>query len=78
MRKFHFFRGFTNEWVSTQVVGGVRPLRAIWSEDLITELNAYHGINVENELISMMSNEISREIDNQILNTLMTNVMGRA
>ena len=78
MRKFQFFRGYTNEWVSTQVVGSIRPLRAIWSQELITELDTYHGINAENELISLISREISREIDNEILNTFMSNVMGQA
>lgn len=46
-------------------------LHAKWSVDLEQDLKNLHGINIENEMRNIMSYEIQKEIDNDIINTLL-------
>ena len=60
MREFKFFRGII----------GSRKIRAIWTPEMVQDIQAHHGIDVESELTSLLSEEIAREIDNEILRAL--------
>jgi hypothetical protein len=48
-------------------------LKAIWSPEFAQDLNAYHSIDAEAELTSMLSEYISQEIDLEILDMLIQN-----
>jgi len=52
---------------SVNVVGGVRPLRTTWTPELVQDLTAYHNIDAEAELTTLLSENIAQEIDNEIL-----------
>ena len=47
-----------------------RKLKAEWSPELGQDLNAYHNLDAEVELTSMLSEQIGLEIDQEILNDL--------
>ena len=47
-----------------------RRLKAQWSAEAAEDLKAFHGIDAETELVSAIANEISMEIDREILNDL--------
>lgn len=57
---------------SVQVQGGVRPLRVTWTPELAQDLTAYHNIDAEAELTNLLSENIAREINREIINDLMT------
>jgi len=48
-------------------------LKAVWTPELTQDLAAYHSIDAEAELTSMLSEYISMEIDLEILDMLITN-----
>ena len=50
-----------------------RKLKAIWSPEFAQDLNAYHSIDAEAELTSMLSEYVSQEIDLEILDMLINN-----
>jgi len=52
---------------------GTRPLRAIWTPELLQDLQAYQNIDAEAELTAILGQEIAREIDNQIIQDLNDN-----
>tara|TARA_R110002074_G_scaffold73397_4_gene168566 strand:+ start:4269 stop:5978 length:1710 start_codon:yes stop_codon:yes gene_type:complete len=58
---------------SEAIVAKTRKLKAIWSPEFAQDLNAYHSIDAEAELTSMLSEYISQEIDLEILDMLMQN-----
>ena len=45
-------------------------MKAVWSPELAQDLNAYHSVDAEAELTSMLSDYISMEIDLEILDML--------
>lgn len=47
-----------------------RKLRARWSPELATDVNAYHNIDAEAELTALLSEQIAMEIDREILRAL--------
>lgn len=53
-----------------------RKLRARWSPELAQDLNAYHSMDAEVELTSILSETIALEIDREILNDLVTTANG--
>ena len=55
---------------SLPIVAKTRKLKAVWSPELAQDLNAYHSIDAEAELTSMLSDYISMEIDLEILDML--------
>ena len=61
------------EMRSEAIVAKTRKLKAIWSPEFAQDLNAYHSIDAEAELTSMLSEYISQEIDLEILDMLMQN-----
>ena len=58
------------ELKSETIVAKTRKLKAVWSPELAQDLNAYHSIDAEAELTSMLSDYISMEIDLEILDML--------
>ena len=61
------------EMRSEAIVAKTRKLKAIWSPEFAQDLNAYHSIDAEAELTSMLSEYVSQEIDLEILGMLMEN-----
>ena len=57
---------------SLPIVAKTRKLKAVWSPELAQDLNAYHSIDAEAELTSMLSDYISMEIDLEILDMLIS------
>ena len=47
-----------------------RGLRVTWSAEIIQDLQAFHNIDAEAELTALLSDQISQEIDREILNNL--------
>jgi len=68
VRQFKFFHGITIEAEGIQ--GIVRTLRARWEPETINELNAYHAIDAEAELINILSQEFANEIDMEVVRIL--------
>ena len=60
---------------SEPIVAKTRKLKAIWTPELAQDLNAYHSIDAEAELTSMLSEYISLEIDLEIIDMLQTNAL---
>ena len=61
------------QMVSVPIVAKTRKLKAVWTPELAQDLNAYHSVDAEAELTSMLSEYISMEIDLEILDMLMAN-----
>jgi hypothetical protein len=57
---------------SEPIVAKTKKLKAVWTPELAQDLNAYHSIDAEAELTSMLSEYISLEIDLEILEMLLT------
>jgi len=55
---------------SETIVAKTRKLKAVWSPELAQDLNAYHSIDAEAELTSMLSDYVATEIDLEILDML--------
>tara|TARA_B100000287_G_scaffold46058_1_gene41183 strand:+ start:861 stop:2504 length:1644 start_codon:yes stop_codon:yes gene_type:complete len=60
---------------SLPIVAKTRKLKAVWSPELAQDLNAYHSIDAEAELTSMLSDYISMEIDLEILDMLIADAV---
>jgi hypothetical protein len=61
---------------SISITATTRKLRARWSPELAQDLNAYHSMDAEVELTSILSEQIALEIDREILNDLVTTANG--
>ena len=59
------------ELKSEAVVAKTRKLKAQWTPEFAQDLNAYHSIDAEAELTSLLSEYISMEIDLEILDMLL-------
>jgi len=55
---------------SVSVTAITKKLKAKWSPELGQDLNAYHNLDAEVELTSILSEQIALEIDREILNDL--------
>jgi hypothetical protein len=55
---------------SDAIVAKTRKLKAVWTPEFAQDLNAYHSLDAEAELTSVMSEYISLEIDLEILDML--------
>jgi hypothetical protein len=60
---------------SVPIVAKTRKLKAQWTPEFAQDLNAYHSIDAEAELTSMLSEYVSQEIDLEILDMLMSNAL---
>ena len=74
VREFKFFHGVTIQTEGIQRI--VRTLRAQWRPELIDDLNTVHTIDTEAELTRLMSEQISEEIDNEMINILTRRING--
>jgi hypothetical protein len=61
---------------SIAITATTRKLRARWSPELAQDLNAYHSMDAEVELTSILSEQIALEIDREILGDLVTSANG--
>ena len=59
--------------ISDTVSAKTRKLKAQWTPEFAQDLNAYHSIDAEAELTSILSEYISMEIDLEILDMLIQN-----
>jgi hypothetical protein len=59
-----------NTGISEPIVAKTRKLKAVWTPEFAQDLNAYHSIDAEAELTSMLSEYVSMEIDLEILDML--------
>jgi len=57
---------------SSAIVAKTRKLKAVWTPEFAQDLNAYHALDAEAELTSILSEYISLEIDLEILSMLVT------
>lgn len=55
------------------IVAKTKKLKAQWTPEMAQDLNAYHSIDAEQQLTSILSEYISMEIDLEILDMLITN-----
>ena len=74
IREFKFFHGVTI--LTSEIQGIVRTLRAQWRPELIDDLNTVHTIDAEAELTRLMSEQVSEEIDNEMINILTGRING--
>ena len=74
VREFRFFHGITIQTEGIQNI--VRTLRAQWRPDLADDLITNIGLNTEIELTRMLSEEIAREIDENIVRQITTDWNG--
>jgi hypothetical protein len=63
------------EMRSEPIVAKTRKLKSIWTPEFSQDLDAYHAVDAENELTSMLSEYISQEIDLEILDMLIQNAI---
>jgi len=61
---------------SIAVTAVTKKLKAKWSPELAQDLNAYHNLDAEVELTSILSEQIALEIDQEILNDLVGGAKG--
>lgn len=63
-------RRMTLEVVSQAVEAGSRKLQAGWTIEAMQDMNAQHGLDIENEMTQALSAEIVQEIDSEIISDL--------
>ena len=63
------------EMRSIPIVAKTRKLKAVWTPEFAQDLNAFHSVDAEAELTSMLSEYISMEIDLEILDMLIQNAL---
>ena len=58
---------------SDTITAKTRKLKSIWTPEFAQDLNAYHSVDAEAELTSMLSEHVSMEVDLEILDMLIQN-----
>ena len=61
---------------SVAVTADGRKLKAKWTPELAQDLNAYHNMDAEVELTTILSEQIALDIDKEILNQLLSDATG--
>jgi hypothetical protein len=61
---------------SVAVTAVTKKLKAKWTPELAQDLNAYHNLDAEVELTSILSEQIALEIDQEILSDLVSGATG--
>ena len=74
VREFKFFHGITIQTEGIQNI--VRTLRTQWRPELVDDLTEVYAINAEAELTRLLSGEIARSIDNDIIDELTIRING--
>lgn len=71
MNSFNFFHGGFNEINITletrQVIGHVRRLGVQWTPQIVQDIEAINSIDIGNELVQELSEEIARQINNDLI-----------
>jgi len=62
---------------SIPIVAKTRKLKAVWTPELAQDLNAYHSVDAEAELTSLLSEYVTMEIDLEILDMLRLNTRAK-
>jgi len=55
---------------SEAIIAKTRKLKAQWTPEFAQDLNAYHSVDAESEITSMISNYIAMEVDMELLDML--------
>jgi hypothetical protein len=86
IRRFKFFNGYYPtlwmpdaddiEYYVRNNEHTERPMRAIWTPQYHEDLRVGHGLDIESELTRLMSENIAREIDDEIIRTLTRRING--
>ena len=50
---------------------GARPIRVIWTPEMVQDISAFHNIDAEAELTRLLSEELNRNIDREILSNFL-------
>jgi len=58
------------------LVAKTRKLKAVWTPELAQDLNAFHSVDAEKELTTLLSEYVSMEVDLEILDMLIGCVRG--
>jgi hypothetical protein len=58
---------------SVRVIGEPRRIRTIWTPELAQDVAAFHNIDAEAELTALLSEQITAEIDQQIIRDINDN-----
>ena len=74
VREFKFFHGVTIQTEGIQRI--VRTLRAQWRPELIDDLNAVHTIDAVAELTRLLSEEMTREVDENVIRRITREING--
>lgn len=74
VREFKFFHGVTIQTEGIQRI--IRTLRAQWRPELIDDLNAVHTIDAEAELTRLLSEEMAREVDENVIRRITREING--
>jgi len=59
-----------------QVEAKTRKLRARWSQEVAQDLKAMHGLDLEGEMMDILSYEITQEIDRELITAIKTSATG--
>ena len=78
IKAFYYYDGEANIKVpqinldvkKAPVEAQARRLKALWSSESAEDLRAFHGLDAETEMVSAIAQEISLEIDREIINDL--------
>ena len=65
-------RQLSLEVLKQTVTAGTRRLQAKWTQEAAQDLSAQHGLNLEAEITSSLSAAVVSEIDNEIINDLIS------
>lgn len=58
-------------WIrSAYVQGGERRIRAQWTPEIAQDLEAFHNIDAERELVALLSEEIANQVNRDVINNL--------
>lgn len=60
------------------IAAKTRKLKAIWTTEFAQDINAYHSIDVEAELTSLLGDYITKEIDLELIDMLYNNAQSKA
>tara|TARA_R110002020_G_scaffold113236_2_gene260285 strand:- start:28096 stop:28536 length:441 start_codon:yes stop_codon:yes gene_type:complete len=68
-----WLKPFSFEMSSVEVTAGERRIRATWTPELTQDLESYHNIDAEAELTRMLSEQLTQEIDREIVENIRDN-----
>ena len=67
-----WLKPFNLNMESVEVQGATRRMRVTWTPELAQDVSAFNNIDAEAELTTLLSQQITEEIDRNILNDLVT------